>query len=81
MRHDCKWEKKKKTSKIRLQRRLLESDYTIKKDVNNRCEVGREIFTLTNICIHNIRLSEEDQVESRIRNGLLPLNSKMSHEK
>lgn len=33
-RRDCKWgekKKKKKTSKIRLERRLLESDYTIKK--------------------------------------------------
>lgn len=79
-RPDCKWKKKKETSTIRLQRSLLESNYTIK-NVNNRFEVRREIFTLTNICIHNIRLSEEDQVESRIQNGLLPLNSKMYHEK
>lgn len=39
-RPDCKW---KETSKIRLQRSLLESNYTIK-NVNNRFEVGREIY-------------------------------------
>lgn len=53
--------KKDKTPKIRLQRSLLESNYTIKKNVNNRFEVGRQIFTLTNVCIHNAQQRREDQ--------------------
>lgn len=54
-------EKKDKTPKIRLQRSLLESNYTIKKNVNNRFEVGSQIFTLINVCIHNTQQREKDQ--------------------
>lgn len=64
------------TSKIRFQRSLLESSYT-RKNVNKRFEVGREIFTLTNIHIHNIWLRWGSQKQ----NSEWALNNKMCHRK